>query len=485
MFPRRRDLLLAAAVSPLIAKENQRPGTVEWQLTRIWPNAPKGFRTRLIEGYAQRQSVKAGEKLGICVSTNPARRFTLDVYRMGYYGGAGARLMTKLGPFNGKVQPDPPVGEKRLRECQWEPSLELPIPADWPSGVYLGQLNAIPESRSEHAWQSYIVFVVKDQRKAGILFQVSDNTWQAYNRWPDDYSLYTDPRHSWAPAVAASFDRPYAKYSQILDYPHAVGSGEFLLWEFPLCYWLEQHGYDVSYVSNSDMVNPAEWRRGKVFLSVGHDEYWDPRQYYAALASISEGMTHLYLSGNSVMGVTPFEASADGRPNRRLSREGVYGGIYGNFPEFFQAATDFKQHGPSARALMGAHSIYPVNGGDDWVCAKPEHWMFEGTGMKRGDRIPGLVGWEFHGDPAPIPGLEVVAEGDALQSGVRPSHWCATIYPGPKKNFVFQASTIWWPQGLSSPPGHVLPWSHWVRPHGPDARVQRMTQNLLARGLKG
>jgi hypothetical protein len=111
--------------------------------------------------------------------------------------------------------------------------------------------------------------------------------------------------------------------------------------------------------------------------------------------------------------------------------------------------------------------------------------MFEGTGMKRGDRIPGLVGWEFHGDPAPIPGLEIVAEGDALQSGVRPSHWCATIYPGPKKNFVFQASTIWWPQGLSSPPGHVLPWSHWVRPHGPDARVQRMTQNLLARGLKG
>src|SRR5438876_7149496 len=86
-----------------------------------------------------------------------------------------------------------------------------------------------------------------DSRRADILFQCSDNTWQAYNRWPGDYSMYTDPRHPWAPAVAASFDRPYGKYAQIFDHPLSIGSGEFLLWEFPLCYWLESHGYDVTY----------------------------------------------------------------------------------------------------------------------------------------------------------------------------------------------------------------------------------------------
>ena len=37
--------------------------------------------------------------------------------------------------------------------------------------------------------------------------------------------------------------------------------------------------------------------------------------------------------------------------------------------------------------------------------------------MKKGDRIPGLVGWEFHGEPADIPGLEVVAEGTTLTGG--------------------------------------------------------------------
>ncbi len=104
--------------------------------------------------------------------------------------------------------------------------------------------------------------------------------------------------------------------------------------------------------------------------------------------------------------------------------------------------------------------------------------------MKAGDSIPGLIGWEYHGDPpSDIPGLEVVAQGTALQGGVNPSEWSAVIYPGPKDNFVFNAATIFWCQGLASPPGHMLPWSHWSRPHGPDARVQRITKNLLDRAI--
>jgi hypothetical protein len=104
--------------------------------------------------------------------------------------------------------------------------------------------------------------------------------------------------------------------------------------------------------------------------------------------------------------------------------------------------------------------------------------------MKRRDRIPGLVGWEYHGDPPDdLPGLEIVGEGTAWVGGTHPQHWTATIYPGPKGNFVFNASSIFWSQGLSSPPGHMLPWSHWSRPHGPDRRVQRITDNVLRKAL--
>ncbi len=326
------------------------------------------------------------------------------------------------------------------------------------------------------------MFIVRDRRRADILFQCSDNTWQAYNRWPDDYSMYTDPRHPWAPDVAASFDRPYGKYAQIFDHPLSIGSGEFLLWEFPLCYWLESQGYDVTYCSNSDMIDPAQILRSKVFLSIGHDEYWDRRQYDAAMAGVKAGVTELFLSGNSVCGITPFEPSRSDRPNRVISRRGRYGGATEiENKEFYKYP--FPITGPNEALLMGARSPYPFNGGDDWIVTRPDNWMFTGTGMKKGDRIPGLVGWEFHGDPAEIPGLEIVAEGIALSGGVRPVRWTATVYPGPKKNFVYNASTIWWAQGLSSPPGHVLPWSHGVRPHGPDARVQKITDNLLHRAL--
>ena len=101
--------------SDLIKRENARPGTRDWQLTRVRPSS---YNTPAIEGYCSRQSVKAGESIDVMVSTNPASRFTLEIFRMGYYGGRGARLMTSLRPLKGKPQPKPPTSENRLRQCQ-------------------------------------------------------------------------------------------------------------------------------------------------------------------------------------------------------------------------------------------------------------------------------------------------------------------------------------------------------------------------------
>ena len=488
----RRSVVSGALVAPAVAQtsgnpiqaENRKPGSPDWQLTNVRLVNARGYRSRVMEGYCSHQSIEAGETLRIMASADPPGRFQIEIFRMGYYGGAGARLMTVLGPFDAPRQPDPPVGPNRLRECKWEPSTELKIPAGWLSGVYLGRLTRLAENSNVHAWQSFVVFIVRDRRKAEVLLQASDNTWQAYNRWPDDYSMYTDPRHSWAPGVAVSFDRPYGKYAQIYEHPLSVGSGEFLLWEFPLCYWLEQQGYDVTYCSNSDMIDPAQMQRARVFISVGHDEYWDPRQYDAAMSGIKSGVTALFLSGNAVCGITPFEPGNSGRPNRIISRQGRYGGATEiENREFYKFP--FPMTGPNEALLMGARSPFPFNGGGDWLASKPDHWIFTGTGMKAGDRIPGLVGWEYHGDPpTDLPGLEIVAAGTALVGGIRPQRWTATIYPGPKKNFVFNASTIFWAQGLSHPPGHTLPWSHWSRPHGPDERVQRITHNLLKQATK-
>lgn len=479
----------SAKPNPIVA-ENAKEGSLDWQLTRVRLDKRDGYRCPWIEGYCSKQSVKAGESLDIFVSTNPVAEFKIEIFRTGYYGGRGARLMTTLGPFLGKTQPTPePIrGDRHLIECHWEASASLTIPDDWVSGVYLGRLSTLPAKNEQDYWQSYVVFIVRDDRKADFLFQCSDNTWQAYNLWPDKYSVYSHPKGNQGPWADVSFDRPYGKYSQIYENPQSIGSGEWLCFEFPFAYWMEKEGYDVSYCSNLDMIDPARAGAGryKGFLSIGHDEYWDIRQYESALKMRENGVNLMFFTGNAVCWVSPFSASDDGkRENRIIFRGGPYGGDHTYAVNREKQHGPFPHRGPDEGYLMGSRNVEPVNGGGDWVCAMPDHWILEGTGMKKGDSVPGLIGWEYHGDPpADIPGLEVVGEGTAMQGGVNPQQWTATIYPGPKGNFVWNASTIFWCQGLSSPPGHMLPWSHWSRPHGPDARVQRMTKNLLDRAIR-
>lgn len=174
-------------------------------------------------------------------------------------------------------------------------------------------------------------------------------------------------------------------------------------------------------------------------------------------------------------------AAADGRPNRIINRQGIFGGLYGTFPEYFKFP--FPQEAPVAKKLIGAQSVYPFNGGGDWICKQPRHWMFDGTSMKAEDRIAGLVGWEHHGDPADIAGLEVVAAGEVLSGGARPSSYTATIYPGPKGNVVFNAATIW----CAGPGDATRTYPAVVAfraPQGPDARVQRITSNPSKRALR-
>ena len=467
----------------LIRDENRKPGALDWQLTRVRADVSE-MRSPWVEGYCSKQSVKAGESIDIMVSTDPPRPFHIEIFRMGYYGGRGARQVTTLGPFPGKIQPTPKPGPKNIHECLWEPTTRLTIPADWPSGVYLGRITTLVDERKEPYWQSYVVFIVRDERPADILFQCSDNTWQAYNRWPSKYSIYTHPKGEQGPWADVSFDRPYGRESQfmaIVNDPLTMGAGEFLPFEFPLAYWLEQHGYDVTYCANSDMQTPDHGLKCKAWISVGHDEYWEIRQHRSVARMRDAGVNLLLLSGNTICWVTPFRASSDGRPNRIMFRGGPYGGDNDYAKQRQKEHGPFPEHGPDEGLLLGARNVEPVNGGGDWIIRKPDHWIYAGTGVKAGDRIPGLIGWEYHGAPASIPGLEVVAGGTAWVGGVTPQQWTSTIYPGPKGNFVFNASTIFWAQGLSSPPGHILPWSHWSRPHGPDERVQRITRNLLER----
>lgn len=515
----RRDLLKGAAVASLgmatgaigapesaksskrdlIRKENAKPGTRDWQLTKtrqlpgkINPNLANG-RCPWIEGYCSANSIRAGEKLQIMVSTAPTSAFKLEIFRTGYYNGDGARLVKRFDSLKGMTQPDPPIGENYVRECQWEPSVEFEIPDDWLSGVYLGKLTAEKENI-----ESYVIFIVRDDRPCDLLFQCSDLTWSAYNRWPADYSIYTTHKgysSTGVPSGTVSFDRPYGLFTHPVNkIKKSGGSGEYLPWEFPLSFWMEQHGYDVSYISNIDThTDPKGLLRTKGFISVGHDEYWTLDMYDNVMKAREHGVSLAFFGGNSVLCVVPMLASNKGTPNRATRREGFFLPVSGKIPEEVKRKMVNKEGfepnmGPDGAQLMGARLDTSGKGGGggrgsgDWTCALSDHWLFEGTGMKKGDSVKGLVGWEWHGAPAmDLPGMNVVAEGTPFINGKEMGRYTSTLYDGPKDNVVFNAATIWWANGLSSPPGHVNPSRHGVTQQGPDKRVQQITHNLFQR----
>ena len=459
---------VAAGVNP-IEIENAKPGTTDWLLTKVGGSVTgdpheEGFpRLRAIEGYVSHTSIVPGDTLTAFVSVSPSTAYRVAVFRMGYYGGKGGRLMTTLGPLEGVTQAEPVEREQQLMETRWQPSFELPIPADWPSGVYLAKLT-----REDTGDQSYLIWVVRDTRTADLMFQVSDLTWQAYNRWPRWRSLYDwkdEPWHT-APGAKVSFDRPYAVYYNLLPVgfePLSNGSGEFLLWEFPLAFWLEAHGYDVTYVSNIDThADPEGLLRVKGFLSVGHDEYWTREMVANVSRARDRGVALAFLCGNAVDGEVTLEAGPGG-PNRVFARYEGRG----------------QDNNMSDEHLLMGSSSHGVGLGD-WTVRVADHWLFEGTGLANGDSIPGLVGWEYHGPPL-RDDATVVARGPVYNSRghEQDTEFAATIYQGPDGTIVFNAGTCWWNMVLSSPPGFVNPNRRDFT--GADHRVQRITQNLLAR----
>jgi hypothetical protein len=461
----------AASADNLIVIENRNPGTRDWLLTKVdavltpknilGEDSPHFPRSGRIEGFASQTSYRAGDRVTFFLSAEPASDVRIAVYRMGHYQGHGGRLMRSIGPVPVQPQPTPEDGERNLRECRWAAAHEFTVPADWISGVYLAKLT-----RVDDAFQAYVTFIVKDDRKADFNFQCSDMTWQAYNRWPAWRSLYDFQGTLWTTSGGdtISFDRPYTFFYNLL--PSAAneltnGSGEFLLWEYPLAFWMEEHGYDVTYTSNLDTHSDTDGlRRTKAFISVGHDEYWTRQMYDNVARARDQGVTLLFLSGNAISGEVFLTTSTDGRPDR----------IMGRTREF-----------PDEEKLMGAAS-YGVGLGD-WVVSKPDHWLYAGTGLKAGDTIKGLVGWEYHGPPLrDDPSLVIVSKGRFTDFRWPPeSSHAATFYDGPKGNFVFNAGTCWWSMPLARPPGARNP------PDAdfskPDSRVQQMTRNLFDRVL--
>ncbi|UWU37676.1 DUF4082 domain-containing protein (plasmid) [Rhizobium sophoriradicis] len=312
---------LPVATPNKIALENLKQGNPisEWGL--------EGDGKGTIQGFATEISTNIGQTVDFKIATD-STHYRIDIYRMGYYGGLGARKVDSIEQSltTAQIQPHPIVDMSLgLIDCgNWSVSASWQIPDDAVSGVYFAKL--VREDGTEDA--SIIPFVVRDDAStSNIVFQTSDTTWQAYNAW-GGASLYygqvpVDPANmiGYLPpncscgltaigrASAVSYNRPIITNTSPIGGSHDYIFGV----ESSAISWLEQNGYDVSYISGVDATrNGALLLNHDAYLSVGHDEYWSAEQRANVEAARDAGVNLAFWSGNECYWKVRWESSIDG-----------------------------------------------------------------------------------------------------------------------------------------------------------------------------
>jgi len=256
----RADDPCGAGSNPVVC-ENSQPGTPmsQWYSPSAWGD---------IQGFSTTTSVQPGQTISFKVSS-PAN-YKVEIFRLGWYGGDGARLMpsTPTTVFPAVTQPDcvkdAPTGEV---DCgNWTVTASWTVPSNAVSGEYIADLD----QTDGHGFMPYPFVVTSPSSHSDIVVQTSDQTWTAYNMWGG-----ADVYQGNGPALdgrdyAVSYNRPL----------NVSGANGIFGSEYAMVQWLERNGYDVSYLSGIDVSTQGSLLLNhKTFMSSGHDEYWNQGQW--------------------------------------------------------------------------------------------------------------------------------------------------------------------------------------------------------------
>ncbi len=287
--------------NPIVC-ENSQTGTpmADWYAPSAWGD---------IQGFSTTESVAPGGTISFKV-TSPAS-YKVNIYRLGWYGGDGARLMptSPTATFPAITQPDcerqASTGET---DCgNWSVTASWTVPSTAVSGVYLADL----EQTDNKGFMPYPFVVTNPSSHSDVVVQTSDETWQAYNMYGGADLYQGDGPTPDGRAYAVSYNRPL----------NVSGANGIFGSEYPMLQWLERNGYDVSYLSGVDVSTQGSLLLNhKVYMSSGHDEYWNQAQYDAVKTARDAGVNLAFFTGNDVFWRTHLDPSfVDSGANRTVT----------------------------------------------------------------------------------------------------------------------------------------------------------------------
>ncbi len=449
----------------MIVRENAHPGTISWQI----PLGREAYTQ--IQAYASATSVLPGQKLTFYVSTQKeGDYYSVDIYRLGWYGGDGGRLMASQVGLIGHAQGfyDPSFNQRLMHctscyvdtttglvEANWRPSYVLTVPSDWTTGIYLAKFT------DANGFQTYTPFDVRGNALSRYVAVTPDTTYAAYNDW-GGYSLYEADTHvnsdetpGLPRAVKVSFDRPYAQED---------GAGDLLASVVDAIHWLERQGYDLSYISSVDLhEDPSQLLRHRAYLSLGHDEYWTKEMRDGVERARNNGVGLAFLGADAAYWQIRFEPDGAGTPNRTIvcyKVETAYNDLahdplYGKDNTRLTAQWRDPILARPENALIGImySNLTHKRLGFSWqVSSQVKSPLIEDTGLLPGQQYGcDLVGYEwdhvFTNGATPAR-LQVLGVSQTLREDNTADISNTTYYIAPSGAMVFATGSVYWTAAL-------------------------------------
>lgn len=462
--------------SSAIIAENEKAGSKAWRFTG--DRAPG-----VIEGFAGLNYAADGQVLPLYISsTTPTYR--VEAFRMGYYHALGARLIWTSPVETGFVQAACPLtpGINMVSCDNWLRPLEVDLTSAFVPGDYLFKLIGSGNQ------QSYIPFTIWDPNSAATYLMVARTlTEQGWNDFGGyDYYVGEGPCAAGVPtypqcnrARVVSFDRPYAD---------GDGASDFLGNEFPLVYWAEENGLDITYVTDVTLTaDPSVMYDHSVIMSPGHDETWTNAERVGALTAVELGVNVIFFGAAAVLRHSRLQSSPLGSDREEVdyrdSSEDPLNGV-GNAMQVTGNTWSSFPSSWSETILTGqGYSGYgPLTTTFPFVVFDSSSWLFKGTGLKDGSSIPGVIKSDIdHLDldaatpsdlqvlgHSPLP-IDDVTTGQGAWDGYTYSD--ATYWTDPTSGAgVFDSGTVNWVNAIESCPGDGV---------CPAPLIQKITGNLL------
>jgi hypothetical protein len=379
------------------------------------------MRREVVTGYCWPQSVLPGEDVGLHLSSSSGRPVRVEVARV----GASRDVVFHRDAVAAEELETPP--DASSAGCGWPVALTLGVDRSWRSGYYevVLEIDVGGKVRRDHAF-----FVVRPSSAARIVLALATNTWHAYNDFGGT-NLYTGGTHvaMKRPMSAGYLYKPPGKgrrvtgtgapdpqnaahvgYIQINHLSGYAGSAGWPDWELPFVEWAEREGFEIAVCTNADLEHhPEVLEDARLYLSVGHDEYWSRGMRDTVESSIARGANAAFFSGNTSLWqvriegddhdvMVGYKARFKSDPlwgtNREAETTTFWSDVVVGRPENHMTGVSFTRGGYHR---IGRNVAAGLGG---YIVHRSGHWMFDDTGLGYGDVLgvgATVVGYECDG----------------------------------------------------------------------------------------